>query len=359
MTTSVRFGPLEVQQLLEIQDGPCVSIYLPLERLTAKSRQNEIKLKNMLREAENEAGQLFPHAFDAAPMLAPARKLLKDAEFWRAHSDCLALFISGKGMRTFRLPEIEVEFLFVGDKFHIKPLLSLVAEDSSFYLLAVSQKEVRFFAGSRQEIEQRSLPKVPGSVDEILTMYESRKQLQVHSGASGPGGLRSGVFHGHGGANDADEHKARLKEFFQQIDQAVSKLAGAAKAPLIFAGVEYLFPLYRSVNSYAGLCEEIISGNPEHLSAETLHKMAWRIIEQRIAAERQKAAERFQNLLFRKEASTDIREILPSAKAGRVDTLFVPVGHCRWGRFRAESAQVELHREKRTGDPDLLDLAAL
>jgi hypothetical protein len=42
-----------------------------------------------------------------------------------------------------------------------------------------------------------------------------------------------------------------------------------------------------------------------------------------------------------------------------VDTLFVALDEQRWGRYRPESGQVELHSQPQPGDVDLLNLATI
>jgi len=48
---------------------------------------------------------------------------------------------------------------------------------------------------------------------------------------------------------------------------------GIKKAPLVLAGVEYLFPIYQEANTYPDLVEEGITGNPENLKPEELHDL--------------------------------------------------------------------------------------
>jgi hypothetical protein len=66
-----------------------------------------------------------------------------------------------------------------------------------------------------------------------------------------------------------------------------------------------------------------------------------------------------QQAMAYRQASTDLEETVHAACDGAIGNLFVPVGKTVWGRFNAESREVEMHDERQPGDEDLLDVAAL
>jgi len=55
---------------------------------------------------------------------------------------------------------------------------------------------------------------------------------------------------------------------------------------------------------------------------------------------------------------TRLGEVLRTAHAGRIDTLFVRRDAQRWGRYDASKRKAEEHSDFQQGDRDLLDLAA-
>jgi Bacterial archaeo-eukaryotic release factor family 3 len=132
------------------------------------------------------------------------------------------------------------------------------------------------------------------------------------------------------------------------------------KAPLVLAGVEYLLPLYRQANTYQHLMEEGITGNPEILSAQELHDEAWPIVEADFQKSQQDVLERFHELFGGDtgKATNNLKEIIPAAYYQRVDSLLVAVAQQQWGLFDPSSETVYLHKDKETGDEDLLDFAA-
>ena len=65
------FSKAEIQTLNSAQGLPCVSIYLPTHEAGAEIRQDPIRLKNQLSEAEKQLSQ-FDDSIDTEKLLQPA-----------------------------------------------------------------------------------------------------------------------------------------------------------------------------------------------------------------------------------------------------------------------------------------------
>ena len=58
-------------------------------------------------------------------------------------------------------------------------------------------------------------------------------------------------------------------------------------------------------------------------------------------------------------ATDDLRQALLASYRGRIETLFVPVNRNAWGAIDPEGHVTAIHEERRLGDDDLLDVAAV
>jgi hypothetical protein len=172
--------------------------------------------------------------------------------------------------------------------------------------------------------------------------------------------VQAGSFHGQG-SPDRDEHQKDILQFFHLIDDAVKEKLKNQKAPLVLAGVEYLFPIYRETNEYPHLMEEGIHVNVDIVKPEELHDQALPIVEPLFHQEELKAMDRYHELAGADtgKASKDIKEIISGAYFQRVDSLFVPVGLQLWGEFDPDTMTVDLHPEPEPDDEDMLDFAAI
>jgi hypothetical protein len=337
-----------------------VSIYLPTHRVGREMQQDPIRLKNLLTEARERLESRGLRNPEIEKLLRPAESLILAPHFWQHQSDGLAIFMTPKSMKSFRLPINFKQLLVITERFHLKPLLPLLYRNGHFYVLALSQNQVRLLEGTLFSVDEVDLGDMPTSLREALWFDDPERQLQFHTGTvtPGSGGARPGVFHGQGIGNEA---KTDLLRYFQQIDDCLTEMLGDEQAPLVLAGVDYLLPIYRQANHYPYLVGEAILGNPDELSAENLHRCAWKIIEPIFNTNQHHALARYQELSGSGSelASDKLESIVPAAHYGRVDTLFVALDQQLWGSFDASKKILEQHQEFCSGDQDILDLAAV
>lgn len=342
-------------------DGPCVSIYMPTHRGGPETRQDPIRFRNLLGDAEDQLKGVGVRDGDAKAILEPAQQFLRQGP-WREMSDGLAAFSRDGFFRAYRLAGAFAEFLAVGPHWHIKPLVPLFSSDQQFYLLSLSLDHVRLYQCSRHTVVEVDLPaQMPRSLAEALRFDVDEDHLQWHTQtAYHSGKLRPGVFHGHGIGNDDSTKKRKVNEFVHRVDRGVESVLADERAPLILAGVEYLCATYRDATSYANLFDEWIAGNPDLLRPEHLQEKGWALLAPRLQAAQDRSADLCRQALAHDRGGNRIEDVVPAAWNGRVDTLFVPLDRQRWGRFDPAGGDqpVVLHEERRNGDVDLLDLAA-
>jgi hypothetical protein len=332
--------------------NPAISIYMPTHRI-GDIEQDPIGLKNLIREAE---GQLVDYGFsvsDVRDLLEPAQQLLPDSHFWQHQADGLSIFLSAEIFRYYRLPYSFQELVVVAERFHVKPLLPLFSEDGVFYILAVSQNQVRLLQCTRYHVWEVTPKGVPESLAEALRYDQPEKQHQFHT--TGPGGAT--ISHGHGVSKDYD--KVSILRYFQQVNQGLHEVLSEEHASLLIAAVDYLHPIYREANTYHHLLDEGIIGNPDGLNEEALQKQAWAIVQPYFERGRAEVLEQYNEAITKELATNDVKQAVLAAYDGRVLILFVATGTQQWGQFDPEHRKIRLYEERRPGVEDLLDFAAV
>jgi hypothetical protein len=348
----------EIQDLLQVSSRPCVSIYMPTVRAGAQTQQNPIRLKNSLRRVQERLVEAGKREADVAELLAPIRELSDDLAFWQRQSEGLAVFFAPGFLKTFKLPTWVDELALVENRFHLKPLFTLLSGDGQFYILALSLKNVRLIAASRHNARELEIPDVPTSFEEAMGRL-SRQPSHFQTGTSSKTVSRMPIFHGHG--TGEDDLKAEILDFFNRADKALLKYMDR-DCPVVLAGVEYLLPRYKETTEHPKVLEEGLTGNAEGLSPEELRDAAWEIVEPLFLEDRRRAAERFGDLSGSGRSSNSYQEILPASHDGRVDTLFVARGVRLWGTYDVRSREIRLQEDQTgqlDGGEDLLDLAAV
>ena len=334
----------------------CVSLFMPTHRAGRETEQDPIRFKNLLREAEERLINKGLRSLEVQEIIKRPQLLLQDRGFWQRQSDGLAVFFSEDTYRFFRLPMALKELAVVSHRFHVKPLLPILASYGVFYILALSQNQVRLLEGTRHTVDEIDLENVPETLSETLPDGFAEKELQFHTGTPSGSGNRPAMFHGHDIGSDI---KNRIRQWFRTIDKEVGGLLSDTQSPLVLAGVDTLFPLYKEVNTYPHLMEEGIPGNPEGMKPEDLHPQAWAIIEPVFKKEREAGYARYRQLAGTGQTTTDVTEAVLAAHHGRIDVLFVAVGVQVWGRFDPEKDRVDVHESREPGDEDLLDFTAI
>lgn len=342
----------DLRKLVVQPEAPCVSLYQPTHRGGAE--EDPIHWKNLLNQAEKRLRDegMSPHFIKQ--MLAPAWTLHGDDMFWRNQGDGLACFIAPNMMRMWRVPLRFNDLLVVGDRCHVTPLLPLLASNNRFYLLAISQKQLRVFQGNGLSVHEVDLTRVPRSLAQALRFHE--QPLLYPTPPKGGRGWGA-VFGGQGA--DLAEHKKELLRYFQIVDHGLRELLRNEQAPLVLASVEYLWPIYREANTYPHLLETGVAGNPDQLNPRDLHQRAWALVKARLEQLGKKMAALYDRTVGTGRTASGLEAVLRAATHGEVDTLFVAQDQECWGKFDSQTGTVSVHERKEAGDQDLLNLAAV
>ena len=351
-------GRDQLEFLSKQQGGFCVSLFLPTHRTGVQTRQDRIRLRNMIKDAQSRLIALGVRPVKAREFLAPGLSLARPGGFWRSQADGLALFESSGFFQYFRLPLNFVPLVAVMDRFEVSPLTPLFSAGGRFYVLAISKNHARLFEGTPYVLTEIEVAGMPGSMEEALKYDIRESQLQVHSGAGGSrAGKEGAVFTGQG--IGVDDEQPRTLEYLLQVEKAVRRRLNGQQAPLVLAGVKELLAMYRQVNKYVPLLEEVVPGNPEMLTSAEWPRVAWNVVAPYFDEDRRKALATYQELAATDRRSSDLEEILFAAYQGRIQCLFLPSGLQRWGRYRFEENALQVHDQFQAGDQELLNVAAI
>ena len=351
----------KLKTLMQISDDPCLSFFIPVESVGADTQQGAVNLKKLLRQAEEALKSRGMRSKHIEPLLEPLKELVEDVIFWQHQKEGLALFVSpANTLDIWQLP-IKVNLdLAVMDRFNIRPLLPLLAQDGFFYLLALGRKDTMLFNCSREGMEALTVEGLPDSLKAIYKLYESEKHLQHHSSSGSGSGSGSSVIHG-GASSVKDEEKHRIEEYFRMIDASLSRQLPDPKTPLVLACVDYLFPIYKQISKAGTLMDGHLAGSPDLSDPDKLRKQAWDIVAPVFAKPKNKAWEKTGHHRGSSQVITDIRLIMAAAGHGRVEALFIKDQASLWGWYDKQSGAIKKadpDDPDRLGQEDLIDLAA-
>lgn len=352
---------LDGLKALAQQEGtPKVSLYMPMYKLGPDIQQNPTRYRNMLADIENALRDREMSGSDIDSLLEPARAFQEDSEFWEQPADGMVVFLAPGVFEAYRLPFEVDEKLIVSPQFSFTPVMRLFTTNGRFYILAVSQKQVRLFGANQFDVWPIELPEsLPTSREAALQIDQFQMEARSHGNAGGSGGVggpgAGPVF----GGGEEDDNKELIRRYLNILDAGIRSFLRDQHVPMVLAAVDYLHPIYHDQSEYQTLMDDGIIGNPEMLRPEELHERAWPIVEPVFRQSIEQAKEVYGNLSATERSSKDLREITGAAVWARVDTLFTAQDAEEWGTFDPASAKVVIRREgpRTYEDLPLIDFA--
>lgn len=344
-----------LQNLSEVHDTHCTSIYLPT-RQTGADKKSMIQFKNQLQEVEKELEKRGLSDTETKEYLAAGRDLLEKVSFWSNLSQGLVVFMRPGEMRTYHLPVSVAQKTYIADHFYLLPLIPLAQEKERFFVLTLSQKDIDLYVCDSQEIKEIKIEDLsPQRLEEAVGWDYEQKSLQYRVGHSVSGG--GAMFHGHGGGKEKEEEE--MLQFCRAIDKGLQVALQGESAPLVVACVDHLFPIYKKANTYGNLYPENLSGNPDREPAQKVHERAHGLLKPHFQQEEAGKKDNFKELYASSQTSWDLEDIVSAAVQGKIDTLFLREEVDVYGLFDPKDHKLEVHQEKALANASLYNLAGL
>lgn len=326
-------------ELSEIRDPLCVTILIKTHRGGKESLQKEDErlFSLHLEEAKKRLINLGWTTDSAENHLKPAYDLLEDGSFWRELSDGLAVFITPDIFEKHTVPLSFNNETYVSTELLIKPLMPLFQENGNFFLLALSKDNIQFYSAERYSITQLELSaSSPNQLEDVVGYDYKEENLQGRSA-----GKNSTMYHGHG--DDKRSEKEELKMYFKSIVEEISYYTKQyPNAPLLVAGLDENFSLFKEVSSNNNLMEENVSVNPNSKDLFLLHEMACEKMNDYFQAPLEKSTKRYNDLQESKLISNNLKDIIQYSLDGRIDVLFLENEFDAFGTYNPANQNLNL-----------------
>ena len=306
----------EVKRLTNFDDSVCISIFENTHNITNERKKDKLRFKNFIEELERELKKKDIRPSQRSEIIDPANEMLEDAMFWTYQSCGLAVFLSSNWSRFYKLPVTVGNTATIDKRFFVRPLLSYFDSNSKFFLLSLNQNGCQFYEGSVNglfKVEVEGLEEALKSKE----LLQAEKQLQLHS--TNAGGAAAS-YHGH---REAEQHKTRIHEYFQDVEKCIHNKLQGETAPLILAGVDYLHSIYKENNRYKYLQEQGITGNTKDMDHATLSKQASKIVKPVFESKRKSIKTRFYDAKHSKRTVCNKANLEIAALEGKVDKFLL------------------------------------
>jgi Bacterial archaeo-eukaryotic release factor family 8 len=262
--------------------------------------------------------------------------LLDDEGFWAHQANGLAVLSSAEHLETYRLAFDVLPMAEVSDRLHLKPLLPALTPKAA-YVLAISQKSVRFFEFTPPlelvEIKVEGLPKDFGEATGRTLQRDGAPARRL----------------------EGDEGKKVLqRQFVRAIERAMRPVLKHESQSLLLATTVELQAMYSEANTYSHLADISYHGSVENLPlpdlAEQLKPLVAELRDRRLKT-READYSHFES---HGRAHTDLTTIGKAATFGQVAKVLVDAESLDYGTID-DDGTITKAEERGPGTYDLVD----
>jgi release factor family 11 len=297
----------DLEQLLSVRDGACVSIYLPTTP-EERGERDRLEFRGLAGEALEQLGAAAADRGAVDDLREVLDDLAEDDGFWARQAHSLAVFATPSGARTFQVANRLSPMVEVSDRFHVKPLLRSATFPQAAFVLALSQNAARLVEVSPDAPpEEVRVPGMPGDAASAVgkaSLADRSPDRRIQGG---------------------EGQKVRLRQYARRVHDALRPVLTGLDLPLILAAAEPLASIFRSVNTYPHLAGPVIAGNPDTKTDAELAEESRRVLDGLYAGELTELRARYAQRVPQGRASDDLAAIARAATFGAVDTAFVDI----------------------------------
>ncbi len=328
----------QIAQLLAARGDWLLSIYLPTTPVTPQAGADRIAFKNLARQALGELEGRGVAKAEVREVEEALDDLHEDDSFWDNQANSLAIFASSAGVKTFRLPNRLSEAVLVADRYYVKPLLRTVTFPQTAFVLALAEGSVRLLEVTPDlpvfEVKVPDLPADAASAagKASITDRSAARRLQGSEG-----------------------QKVLVRQYARRVDDALRPVLAGSDVPLILAAAQPIESIFRSVNHYPHLAEQVIEGSPEGKSDADLAAASRAVLDAIYADQLADLGRLFVTRGDAGRAAAEMTDIARAATFGAVDTLFVDIDAGVSGTIDPETGVLELGDADEPGDYGVLD----
>lgn len=337
-----------INQLINKNGNNLISIILPTHKTGEQSKQDPIRLKNLLNQVTSTLKEKGLRETEIDQLLSEPRDLLNKPLFWSHADKGLAVYITENFCEVYKLPYEVEEHVYINDHFLITPLLPMTSMDGTFCVLALSRQNLRLLRCTRDDVTDITPADAPKAVSDYLEV-EPEKQLQFHTNAAG----QSAMFFGHN-ANEEDK-MVIVEQFLREAEKEITSQLRNFNDPLVIIGLKDNIVLYKKVNNYARVVDSFVHANPDELSDKELLKKGWEVIQNYFLKDMFHSLETFSEK-NNEQVSNNLSEIVEATVMGKSEIIFISSGEKKWGVYDADNHTVHYSNQpNKNNDVELLN----
>lgn len=339
----------DIEKIGSIRDQLCISIFIPTHKFgyQVNDKEDQLVFKNELQAIRHELSAKGYQERDIMNLLDPAYRLLDDSIAWRYMEEGMALFLSSSFFSWDTYPITFTAQHFITQNFIISPLVPLLTDRNSFYILNINRDKISLYKADEFDITKEELPEdlIPSDMEEVMQYYEFQKHFNGKPMTS----FHGMIFTTHGHRQEIDKKDRYLQEYIGKICQGLDSYLNEDRLPLVLAGSDHIQGYFRKTSKYNMIMSEGITGNYSDLQPEELHQKAWEVAKKEAMKPRKNDIRNYKTWAGSGRTSYDLQDIYDSALAGRVESICLVKDINPWASVKKNN-RLELHENQHEAD---------
>lgn len=290
----------DIKLLQAIRQYPSVTIILPTYRTAPENFKDPIRVKNLVKEAEERLLAEFTWR-QVDSLTTRLNKLVEQLDY-RYMTEGLAIYVNKDFARSFSLPFKPAEQVIIDETFATRNLVLALNRTQRYWLLALSENSTRLFEGVRDsltEITEGGFPMTnegPGAATRL------------------PGGQ---------GINRSAYRDEVDRQFYREVDAAFKEFMNDDELPLVVAGVDRNLSFFQEVSNHTSSIIGTLRGNYDQTLPHELAEMVWPLVKANRALQTEQVLKELDAAMSAKRYAYSAAEVWHMAQEGRGDLLIV------------------------------------
>lgn len=297
------------EMLRSKKEYPSVSLLLPVNPQYPKVREEEKKLKAMIKKVEEKLESQVPAKIFSS-LAAKFRKTLTTIDFSHL-SRSLAVFVSQDKQKVIHLPFQVEEKTIIANSFELRDLLYAAKHSYHYAALSLSENKARLFWGYNHHLSEESLEELPLGITDT----------------GGKGYSRSHKFNSISpGRNVPDQfayREVQMEKYLHDLDKILSKQLGKKNIPLVLLGERKITDQFKAISKSTDKIIGKVDGNYDKASHHEILQRIEPSLEEKTTVMEKNAMALLDDAVSRRMSASGIAEVWKAVMEKRGRLLLV------------------------------------
>ncbi len=288
----------KLQKLATEKNSPCVTISLNTHRTHPDNEQDEILLKNLLREAEERVINEFGKR-DVAKLLQNIEKVGNEIDV-NYNLDSLHIFLSNDTKEIIKSAWLSSnQGVHISDSFATRSLIKTFARSENYLVMLLSQSGVQLYDAVNdsiiQEVKNDDFP------------FTENKHYNTNPDK----------------ASDSKHLDNLVREFLNTVDKALVKVHHETNLKCVVIATEDNWSKLQQVADKPSIYIGYANIDYNNVKTHQIVKQSWALVSEQQKKRRTDAINEMQEAVANGKVLTDLQEIYQAAIDGRGELLIV------------------------------------